>query len=135
MNGTRAFCALCGLLIGLTACSDDNAVEPTTYEWAGTYSTSEKFGGATGIWQANSTLTVTDALEVTYRGTAIMNPTVTSTGISWTRADGNATNADLLFQMGSTNDFFFDPSVTGRVFQGRVQYAQQGFLDFRGIAQ
>ncbi len=135
LKRTRNIAIVCGLVAGLSACDGAGPTGATEFEWAGTYNTAEKFGGATGIWQATSTLTISATREVTYRGTLILTPTVTDTGISWSRADGNSTNADFLFQMGSTNDFYFDPSVSGRVFQGRIQYAQQGFLDFRGLAQ
>lgn len=123
------------LLAGLPACSEVTPTEEVGFEFSGSYATAEKFGGAAGIWQALSTLTISDTQDVTYRGNFIMNPTVTEMGVAWSRADGNATNADFVFLTDSSSDYFWSAPVSGRLFQGRIQYAGQGYLDFRGIVE
>ncbi len=134
LKRTRNIAIIFGLVAGLSACDGVGPTGETGFEWMGTYDTAEKFGGVNGTWQSNSTLTISATREVAYRGTAILNPTVTDAGIEWSMEDGNSTNATFSFRMGSTDDYFFDSPVSGRVFQGGIQYAGQGFLDFRGLA-
>jgi len=135
LKGTRTIAIVCCLLAGLSACSEASPMGEVGFEWMGTYNTAQKFGGVAGIWQSNSTLTISATREVAYQGTAIVNPTVSSVGVTWSMGDGNSTNADFRFQMGSANDYYFDPPVSGRVFQGSIQYVGEGPLDFRGLAQ
>jgi hypothetical protein len=115
------------------ACSD--ATGPAAYEFAGTYHTATKFGGAAGTWHPGPDLVITSDQVVIYGGTTINNPTFEDATVAWTRADGNTHNADFTLMTSSTSAYFWDAPVSGKLFQGRRQSAGEGYVDFRGLAE
>ena len=119
----------------LGACTDSTAPEPT-FEWAGSYATATKFGGASGTWRGSSTLVIGNDRSVTFGSSLIVNPTVTETGVTWRMSDGNTHNANFTFTSSSSSTYFWDTvPVSGRLFQGSLQFPGEGPLDFRGLAQ
>ncbi|MGH8437062.1 MAG: hypothetical protein ACRERX_21965 [Pseudomonas sp.] len=118
----------------LTACQDSTGPEP--YRWAGTYATAEKFGGTTGTWRSMADIIITSDRNVVAGGRQIVNPDVDESTISWSRADGNATNANFTLMEQSSDAYFWGTTVAaGKLFQGWIQYAGQGRLDYRGLAR
>ena len=125
--------SLLGLCIVVGACS--SGTEPAGYEWAGVYSAATKFGGATGIWNGHAVLEVTADRRVIQGTTEIQNPILGANTLSWTTADGNATNATVTFMSESSATYFWSAPVSGKLFQGSIQSPGSGPLDYRGLVQ
>lgn len=126
--------AAVALLAVLAACSSSDSDTTPAYPWAGTYGAEHRWGGASGTWYSDQDVVITEAGEV-FRGTvAIVNPTFGTNALSWATADGNATNADLAFADASTSAYYWGAGGhTGRLFEGRIQYPGEGYLDYRGV--
>jgi hypothetical protein len=131
---------LAAAAVAFSACSDstsperDEMVEP--YRWTATYATAEKFGGASGRWSGRADVVVTADRRVLLGTAEIINPQVGETSISWSMADGNNTNASIQFLVESSSDYFWgEVGVAGKLFQGWIQYPGQGKLDYRGLAR
>lgn len=129
------------LLALASGCSDDNdpTAPPTPSfgeQWAGDYTSNVRWGGANGTWRNAPGLIVTTDGTVIYGGRTIENPTIDGDRLSWSRADGNAYNAEITFHSDHSSDFFWRDSggsITGKVFTGSRQSAGEGPLDFRGM--
>ena len=124
----------------LVACTESptgpNEEQGDPYRWAGTYASAEKFGGATGTWRARAEVVITPDRRVLVNGQEIANPQLGESTISWSMADGNGTNASIQLLIESTSDYFWgDIAVAGKLFQGWIQYPGQGKLDYRGLAR
>jgi hypothetical protein len=127
----------------LSACGDDSTTAPTTppdFAWAGTYAAQTRFGGCSGTWGngtgGNHDLLVTADREVFRGGTRIIRPTVGEASVSWSRTDGNLTNATFNFAASSTNTCNWGAGgYTGMNFEGTIQYPGEGPLDYRGAIQ
>jgi hypothetical protein len=139
-NLTRLVAALAAATT-LAACEDsptgpegEQTGEP--YRWAATYAAAEKFGGAAGTWRATTDVMVTADRRVMVGNTEIVNPQIGESTISWSMQDGNRTNASLQLLTESTSDYFWgNVGVAGKLFQGWIQYPGQGKLDYRGLAR
>jgi hypothetical protein len=125
--------SLLGLCIVLGACR--SGTEPAEYEWAGVYTTATKSGGATGTWNGHAPLEVTADRRVIQGTTEIQNPTLGANTLSWTTADGNATNATVTFMSESSATYYWSAPVSGKLFQGSIQSPGSGPVDYRGLVQ
>ena len=125
----------------LGACAEsptgpDGEPNGEAYRWAATYASAEKFGGASGTWRATAAVVITSDRRVQVNGKQIVNAQVGESTISWSMADGNSTNASIQLMVESSSDYFWgDIAVAGKLFQGWIQYAGQGKLDYRGLAR
>jgi hypothetical protein len=133
---------IAGLAIAFAAATISGACDSLTgpdaepYRWEGTYATAEKFGGASGIWRPTADVVITADRSIQVNGKEIVNPEIGVSSISWSMADGNATNASIQMLTESSSDYFWgDMGVAGKVFQGWIQYPGQGRLDYRGLAR
>jgi hypothetical protein len=122
------FAATAGLAL-VMGCSDSTA----PYSWSGSYTLAVKFGGASGSWSGYGTLTVTSAADIQMNGVAIISPTWQADTLSWTIAAGNAGNATITFMTSSSDGYYWDVPVQGKLFQGAYQNPGEGWVDFRGI--
>lgn len=120
--------ATAGLIL-LIGCSDTTAPHP----WAGTYSTATKWGGASGTWNAFGDLILASSTDIQLNGVQIVNPTFQADTLSWTMADGNAGNAKITFKTSSSDTYYWDTAVQGKLFEGAYQFPGEGWSDFRGI--
>jgi len=122
------FAAAVGFAL-LLGCSDTTAPD----SWSGSYTTAVKWGGASGTWSNFGILTITFTTVVTFNGTQIISPTWKADTLSWTTAAGNAGNAKITFMSSSSESYYWDAPVEGRLFQGAYQNPGEGWVDFRGI--
>ncbi len=123
--------ATAGLLL-LIGCSD----EPTApHPWAGTYATATKFGGVGGTWSAFGDLVLASSTDLQLYGVQIVNPTWQADTLSWTMADGNAGNAKIAFKTSSSDTYYWDAAVQGKLFEGAYQKPGEGWVDFRGVVE
>jgi formylglycine-generating enzyme required for sulfatase activity len=106
--------------------------------FAGEYICAVKWGGETGIWQKESEpehLLISQQGEVQFRSrlglAAIQNVKVEGQTLSWT-FDNNQTAASITFQVNSENSYFWESQQTGKLFQGWLNYPNEGKIDFRG---
>ncbi len=106
----------------------------SSYVWAGTYNTATKFGGVSGTWNPHLPVVITASRQVTIGGVPITNPTVTANGVSWSTADGNSENANFTFLTSSSDTYYWSSPVSGKLFQGVIQFPGSGGLDYRGLA-
>ncbi len=145
-NPSRRVAVLLATML-LAACGSDPVAPvdpepqgPPIARWAGTYTGQSRFGATSGTWGNGGTyrLVVTSAGEVTLGGKPLENAMYddhTST-LSWSRADGNSTNAEVMFRQGYSSDFYFrdlENATAGRNFTGYIQRAGEGRLDYRGV--
>jgi hypothetical protein len=114
----------------LIGCGDTTA---TPHPWAGTYSIATKFGGVTGTWSDAGDLTLTSGTDIQLNAASIINPTWQADTLSWTMADGNAGNAKIAFKASSSDTYYWDSPVQGKLFEGAYQNPGEGWVDFRGI--
>jgi hypothetical protein len=139
MRATTRTAGLLSLLltsVALAGCDKSSMgpePEPEAYTWVGLYATGQKWGGATGTWRATGNLELTADRRVFVGATEIMNPQVGENTVSWSMADGNGTNAAFELMTSSTSTYFWgDTGAAGQLFQGWIQYPQEGKLDYRG---
>jgi hypothetical protein len=122
--------ATAGLML-LLGCSDTTAPQ----SWAGSYVSATKFGGASGTWNAAGVLVVGSSTDIQWNAVAIVNPTWQADTLSWAIADGNAGNAKIAFKTSSSDAYYWDAPVQGKLFEGAYQNPGEGWVDFRGIVQ
>ena len=105
--------------------------------WAGSYFTQVRWGGAKGAWHPSPNLYVSQTGEVMYGETVIKNTSFRrATTIEWTIDGGNAQNTSIAFSFGCTNKLYFDPPQPTSVgcFIGTRQSPREGPIGFRGAA-
>lgn len=127
------------LVILAAACGSSTEPSPV-FAWAGTYEAQTRFGGCLGTWgsgtQGSHLLVITSAGEVTQNGTKIIAPTVGDSTISWSISDGNGSNADITFHHGSEDACTWGfAGQLGALFDGTIQFAGEGPLDYRGLKE
>jgi formylglycine-generating enzyme required for sulfatase activity len=108
------------------------------FEYAGEYACAVKWGGETGTWQNESEpehLLISSQGEVQFRsrfGLAIIqNLTIEGQTLSW-NFDNNETAASINFKENSKNSYFWSGYQTGKLFEGWLNYPNEGRIDFRG---
>ena len=97
-----------------------------------------------GIWQEQiENLLISPYLLISPRGevkfgshigdhfTAIQNLTIAEQTLSWT-FDGNQSAANITFKENSEDSNFWEEHQTGKLFEGWLEYPNQGRKDFRG---
>jgi formylglycine-generating enzyme required for sulfatase activity len=107
-------------------------------KYAGEYICAVKWGGETGIWQKESEpehLLISVQGEVQFRSrfglAVIQNVKVEQQTLSWS-FDDNQTAASITFQVNSEDSYFWESQQTGKLFEGWLQYPNEGSIDFRG---
>ncbi|MCC5618080.1 SUMF1/EgtB/PvdO family nonheme iron enzyme [Nostoc sp. CHAB 5836] len=105
---------------------------------AGEYACAVKWGGETGTWQKESEpehLLISEQGEVQFRSrfglAAIQNLTVQGQTLSWS-FDHNQTAASITFKENSEDSYFWSEKQTGKLFEGWLNYPNEGRIDFRG---
>ncbi len=113
--------------------------EPSIFQvFAGEYTCSVKWGGETGTWRKESEpehLLISPQGEVQFRSrfglAVIQNLTVDEQRLSWNFGD-NQTAASITFKVNSEDSYFWEDNQTGKLFQGWLNYPNEGRIDFRG---
>ncbi|BAZ03276.1 hypothetical protein NIES37_72890 (plasmid) [Tolypothrix tenuis PCC 7101] len=107
-------------------------------EYAGEYACAVKWGGANGTWQQESEpehLLIFSQGEVQFRSRfgleVIQNLKVEEQTLSWS-FDDNQTAARITFKVDSENSYFWESKQTGKLFEGWLNYPNEGRIDFRG---
>jgi hypothetical protein len=105
--------------------------------FAGYYNTSSRWGGVyRPIWDTQPNLVITTGGRVIFGTQVITNPTFTGNGLSWPGLPTNYTAGNITFRLNSNDTFFWPsgfPSVN--LFEGTIQYPNEGPLDYRGTVQ
>lgn len=108
------------------------------HEYAGKYACAVKWGGETGTWQRESEpehLLISGQGEVQFRSrfglAVIQNVTVQGQTLFW-NFDNNQTAASVTFKENSENSYFWSGYQTGKLFEGWLNYPNEGRTDFRG---
>ncbi len=104
--------------------------------FAGEYICAVKWDGDAGTWREGTEhLIISQQGEVQFRSrfptTTIKNLKVTGNTLSWS-AEDNETAAEFTFKEDSDNVYFWEEGLTGRLFEGWLQYPNEGPIDFRG---
>jgi len=104
--------------------------------FAGEYICAVKWGGETGIWhEGTEHLLISPKGEAQFRsrfGLAIIqNLTVQGQMLSWS-FDDHQTAASINFKEDSENSYFWEANQTGKLFEGWLNYPNEGRIDFRG---
>ncbi|MBD2341258.1 formylglycine-generating enzyme family protein [Calothrix sp. FACHB-156] len=104
--------------------------------FAGEYICAVKWGGETGIWhEGTEHLVISLQGEVQFRSrfglAVIQNLTVQGQTLSWS-FDHNQTAASITFTENSENSYFWSDNQTGKLFEGWLNYPNEGRIDFRG---
>jgi formylglycine-generating enzyme required for sulfatase activity len=104
--------------------------------FAGEYICAVKWGGETGIWhEGTEHLMISPQGEVQFRSrfglAVIQNLTVQGQTLSWS-FDHNQTAASITFTENSENSYFWSDNQTGKLFEGWLNYPNEGRIDFRG---
>jgi formylglycine-generating enzyme required for sulfatase activity len=106
--------------------------------FAGEYICAVKWGGGDGIWQKESEpehLLISGQGEVQFRSrfglAVIQNLNVEGQTLSWT-FEKNQTAASITFKVNSENNYFWSEHQTGKLFEGWLNYPNEGRIDFRG---
>ncbi|MBD2215136.1 SUMF1/EgtB/PvdO family nonheme iron enzyme [Nostoc linckia FACHB-104] len=107
-------------------------------EYAGEYACAVKWGGANGTWQQESEpehLLISSQGEVQFHSRfgleVIQNLQVEGQTLSWS-FDDNQTAASITFKVNSENSYFWESEQTGKLFEGWLNYLNEGRIDFRG---
>ena len=107
-------------------------------EYAGEYACAVKWGGETGTWQRESEpehLLFSGQGEVQFRSrfglAGIQSLTVEGQTLSWS-FDNNQTAASITFKENSQDSSFWSENQTGKLFEGWLNYPNEGRIDFRG---
>ena len=105
-------------------------------QFAGNYICAVKWGGETGTWNEGlENLLISPQGEVQLRsrsGLAVIeNLTIAKETISWS-FDDNQTAASIIFKEDSQDTYFWSEHQTGKLFQGWLNYPNEGKIDFRG---
>jgi formylglycine-generating enzyme required for sulfatase activity len=106
------------------------------FEYAGEYICAVKWGGETGIWhEGTEHLLISPQGEVQFRSrfglAVIQNLKVAGQILSWSFGD-NQTAASITFKVNSENSYFWENKQTGKLFEGWLNYPNEGRIDFRG---
>jgi formylglycine-generating enzyme required for sulfatase activity len=108
------------------------------YQYTGEYACAVKWGGEAGIWQRESEpehLLISSQGQVQFRSrfglAVIQNLTVEGQTLSWS-FDNNETAASITFKENSENTYFWEENQTGKLFEGWLNYPNEGRIDFRG---
>jgi formylglycine-generating enzyme required for sulfatase activity len=104
--------------------------------FAGDYICAVKWGGESGTWhEGTEKLLLSREGEVRFTSrfgtTTISNWELTENTLSWTSQD-NQTAASFTFKNDSEHRYFWDDKQTGKLFEGWLQYPNEGRIDFRG---
>ncbi len=106
--------------------------------FAGEYICAVKWGGETGIWQKESQaehLLISQQGEVQFRfrfGLAVIQNLKLEVKTLSCDFDDNQTAASITFQVNSEDSYFWESQQTGKLFQGWLNYPNEGKIDFRG---
>ncbi|PAX60147.1 hypothetical protein CK510_03460 [Brunnivagina elsteri CCALA 953] len=104
--------------------------------FAGEYICAVKWGGETGIWhEGTENLLISTQGEVQFRSrfglAVIQNLAVQKQTLSWS-FDNNQTAASITLIENSENSYFWEENQTGKLFEGWLNYPNEGRIDFRG---
>ncbi|MBD2616225.1 SUMF1/EgtB/PvdO family nonheme iron enzyme [Nostoc punctiforme FACHB-252] len=106
--------------------------------YTGEYICAVKWGGETGIWQQESEperLLISPQGEVQFRSrfglAVIQNLNIEGQTLSWS-FDNNQTAASITFKENSQDKYFWEDNQTGKLFEGWLNYPNEGRIDFRG---
>lgn len=104
--------------------------------FAGEYTCAVKWGGETGTWhEGTELLSISPQGKVKFRsrlGLAVIeNLQTEEQKLSWS-FDNNRTAASITFQENSENSYFWSGYQTGKLFEGWLNYPNEGRIDFRG---
>ncbi|MBD2457682.1 formylglycine-generating enzyme family protein [Nostoc sp. FACHB-87] len=105
-------------------------------EYAGEYICAVKWGGEAGTWHEGlEHLLISSKGEVQFRSrfglAAIQNSKFEGQTLSWS-FDDNQTAASVTFKVDSENSYFWEEHQTGKLFEGWLNYPNEGRIDFRG---
>jgi hypothetical protein len=100
------------------------------------YLVGRKVGGNTGTWSDSGALVIGKDGSVTLDGTAIKNPTLTATSLTWSTRDGNSSDAAVTLATASTSTYHWPNALPkGFNFTGSITPSGSGAEDFRGLGQ
>lgn len=104
--------------------------------FAGEYICAVKWGGEYGNWNEGlELLSISRQGKVKFRSrfgiTVLENVQIVGKEISWS-FDDNRTAASITFTEDSDNSYFWERYQTGNLFEGWLNYPNEGRLDFRG---
>lgn len=105
-------------------------------EYAGEYICAVKWGGDAGTWHEGlEHLSISSQGEVQFRSrfglAVIQNFQLEGQTLSWS-FDDNQTAASVTFKVNSENSYFWEQNQTGKLFEGWLNYPNEGRIDFRG---
>ncbi|MEH2334379.1 SAV_2336 N-terminal domain-related protein [Nostoc sp.] len=103
---------------------------------AGEYTCAVKWGGQTGTWhEGTEILLISPQGKVKFRsrlGLAVIeNLQTEQQKLSWS-FENNRTAASITFKENSENSYFWSGHQTGKLFEGWLNYPNEGRIDFRG---
>ncbi|MCC5659177.1 SUMF1/EgtB/PvdO family nonheme iron enzyme [Nostoc sp. XA010] len=106
------------------------------FEYAGEYTCAVKWGGESGTWHEDTEqLFISPQGKVQFRSrfalSVIQNFKVEGLTLSWS-FDENQTAASITFKENSENSYFWESKQTGKLFEGWLNYPNEGRIDFRG---
>jgi formylglycine-generating enzyme required for sulfatase activity len=110
---------------------------PSVFEqFVGEYICAVKWGGEAGTWHEGlEQLLISPNGKVKFRSrlglTIIESLTVAGKTISWS-FEHNRTAGEITFQENSEDSYFWEENKTGNLFQGWLNYPNEGRIDFRG---
>jgi formylglycine-generating enzyme required for sulfatase activity len=104
--------------------------------FAGEYICAVKWGGEAGIWrEGTENLSLSPQGQVQFRSrfglAVIQNLTVDDQTLSWS-FDNNETASSITFKETSEDSYFWEENQTGKLFEGWLNYPNEGRIDFRG---
>jgi formylglycine-generating enzyme required for sulfatase activity len=105
-------------------------------QFAGEYICAVKWGGETGTWNEgleNLLISLQGEVQLRSRsGLAVIeNLTIAKETISWS-FDDNESAASITFKINSEDNYFWEQHQTGKLFEGWLEYPNEGRIDFRG---
>jgi formylglycine-generating enzyme required for sulfatase activity len=104
--------------------------------FTGEYVCAVKWGREASIWrEGTENLSLSPQGEVQFRSrfglAVIQNLTVQGQTLSWS-FDNNETAASINFKETSEDSYFWEENQTGKLFEGWLNYPNEGRIDFRG---
>ncbi|BAY21533.1 hypothetical protein NIES2100_12880 [Calothrix sp. NIES-2100] len=110
--------------------------QPIFQLYAGEYTCAVKWGGETGTWHEGlELLSISTQGKVKFRSrfgfAVIENVQIEGQQLSWS-FEHNRTAASFTFKEDSENSYFWSGHQTGKLFEGWLNYPNEGRIDFRG---
>jgi len=101
-------------------------------EWEGCYDTATKFGGTSGTWNPSTPISVSPWGTVAQPGVSFFMNAWNGDTLEWPLTV-NPSRVVMSFLTASSDSYFWDSPVAGKLFQGSLTEGGSGAVDFRGF--